>query len=397
MTRIKAVAAPPPTLAADGMTNATLTLFLAGDVMTGRGIDQILPHPGAPELHEAYAGSALEYVALGERRYGRIDKPVDFAYVWGAAIAELTRRQPGARFVNLETAVTTSSAAWPGKGIHYRMHPANAAVLSAAGIDACTLANNHVLDWGPAGLDETLRTLQRKGIRHAGAGRDQAAAAAPAAITIGPAQRVLVFGACTADSGVWPEFAATASRGGVNLLPDLSPDTSAAIAREVKRARRAGDLVVVSIHWGDNWGYAVARDERAFAHRLIDEAGVDVVHGHSSHHAKGIEVYRGRLVLYGCGDFVNDYEGIGGHEAYRADLRLMYFPTLDAHGNLVDLTLVPLRTRRFRLEPASDEERRWLLAMLEQESAPFGAFFRLDDEGLIVWTPTGHGQRDAGA
>ncbi len=368
------------------MTTTPLTLFLAGDVMTGRGIDQILPHPNAPRLYEPWMNSALQYVAIAEQRHGPIPKPVDFAYVWGAAIAELTRRQPAARIVNLETAVTTSAQPWPGKGIHYRMHPANAAVLSAASIDACTLANNHVLDWGAAGLAETLLTLERRGIRCAGAGSDATAAAAPAIVEVSPARRVLVFGLCTEDSGVLPATAATGSRAGVNLLDDLSPRTSAAIARQVKARKRAGDLVVASIHWGENWGYFIPSEQRAFAHRLIDEAGVDIVHGHSSHHAKGIEVHRGKLVLYGCGDLLNDYEGIGGHEDYRADLPLMYFPTLDAQGSLVELVLVPLRIRRFRLEPAADEERRWLLAMLEREGERLGTRFRLDDEGQIVWS-----------
>jgi len=76
--------------------------------------------------------------------------------------------------------------------------------------------------------------------------------------------------------------------------------------------------VVASIHWGDNWGYEIA-------HNLIDHAGVDIIHGHSSHHAKGIEVWHGKPVIYGCGDFINDYEGIGGNEKYRSDLSLMYF------------------------------------------------------------------------
>jgi poly-gamma-glutamate capsule biosynthesis protein CapA/YwtB (metallophosphatase superfamily) len=76
--------------------------------------------------------------------------------------------------VNLETALTASEDAWPGKGIHYRTGPENGRALAAAGIDCCALANNHVLDWGYAGLAETLRTLAALGIRHAGAGGSRA-------------------------------------------------------------------------------------------------------------------------------------------------------------------------------------------------------------------------------
>ena len=87
------------------MSSDVVRLFLCGDVMTGRGIDQVLPHPSDPLLHEGYASSALRYVELAERANGPIPRPVDFAYVWGDALTELERRRPDVRIVNLETAV----------------------------------------------------------------------------------------------------------------------------------------------------------------------------------------------------------------------------------------------------------------------------------------------------
>jgi len=168
-----------------------VTLFLCGDVMTGRGIDQILPHPSKPQLYEPYMRSALGYVEIAERATGPIRRPVDFPYVWGDALAELDRVRPDARIINLETAVTAAEDAWPGKGIHYRMHPANVPCISAAKIDCCVLANNHVLDWGYRGLAETLDALRGAGMRTAGAGRDEAEAAAPAAIELPGKGRVL--------------------------------------------------------------------------------------------------------------------------------------------------------------------------------------------------------------
>ena len=123
------------------MRSADVTLFLCGDVMTGRGIDQILPHAGDPRLFESYVRSAHDYVALAERGAGPIPRPVDFAYIWGDALGELARVAPDARVVNLETSVTRSEEAWP-KGINYRMNPANVGCLAAAGIDVCVLANN---------------------------------------------------------------------------------------------------------------------------------------------------------------------------------------------------------------------------------------------------------------
>ena len=347
------------------MPERTVTLFLAGDVMTGRGIDQILPRPGDPRLFEPYVSSALEYVALAERENGPLPRPVGFSYIWGDALAELERVAPDARIVNLETAVTTRGEPWPGKGIHYRMAPANLPCLTAAGLDCCVLANNHVMDWGAAGLDDTLAALRAAGLRSAGAGRDEAEARTPAAIGHRQAGRVLVFAFASETSGVPREWAAGPGRPGVNLLEDLSARSGEAAAPRIAAERRSGDIVVASVHWGGNWGYDVSDEQRSFAHALIDGRGADVVHGHSSHHPKGIEIYRGRPILYGCGDLINDYEGIEGYEAFRPGLSLMYFPSFDADsGRLLEFTLSPMRLRRMRLERATRDDAAWLRVAL---------------------------------
>ncbi len=143
-------------------------------------------------------------------------------------------------------------------------------------------------------------------------------------------------------------------------------------------------MVVVSVHWGSNWGYEVRHRQVEFAHALVD-AGVDLVHGHSSHHPRPIEIYRDRLILYGCGDFINDYEGITGHEAYHDDLRPIYLASVVADtGGLVQLRMVPMRARRFRLEHASAEDARWLQHTLDRVSRPFGARVEVDAEGDLV-------------
>src|SRR5208283_3982734 len=99
-----------------------LCVFLSGDVMTGRGIDQVLPHPGNPLLHEPYVQDALEYVQLAESVHGPIPRPVDFEYLWGDALAELHRAGTDLRIINLETSITASEDYWPDKEVLYRMH-----------------------------------------------------------------------------------------------------------------------------------------------------------------------------------------------------------------------------------------------------------------------------------
>jgi poly-gamma-glutamate synthesis protein (capsule biosynthesis protein) len=363
---------------------APLTLFLCGDVMTGRGIDQVLPHPCAPEIYESYMRSAEGYVQLAEAVNGPIARPVDFPYIWGDALQVLDRQQPDLRLINLETSVTTSSDFWPDKGINYRMHPGNIGCLTAARIDCCILANNHVLDWGHAGLVETLDVLQQAGIAGAGAGLDRQQAEAPASLAVPGKGRLLVFAWGSGTSGVPEEWAAGSARPGINVLPDFSGPTLWRIKTAVSAVRQPGDVVLFSIHWGGNWGYHIPSLQRRFAHQLIDEAGVDVVYGHSSHHPKAIEVYHERLILYGCGDFLNDYEGIAGYEQFRGDLCLMYFPAFDAaSGRLVRLRLAPMQIRRLQVVRAGQSDSRWLAGVLDREGQQFGTRVEPEEDGML--------------
>jgi poly-gamma-glutamate capsule biosynthesis protein CapA/YwtB (metallophosphatase superfamily) len=366
-------------------SRSDITLFLCGDVMTGRGIDQILPYPGDPRIHEPYARDARRYVDLAEETNGLIPKPVDFPYIWGDAIVELEFAAPDVRIVNLETSVTRSEDYWKGKGINYRMNTDNIPCITAADIDVCTLANNHVLDWGYAGLADTLRTLENARIRRAGAGKNLADAETPAVIDIDDQGRILVFSFGHESSGILSDWGATAHRAGVNLLPDLSDGTVRGIAAEILAVKRQGDVAVASIHWGDNWGYRVPREQTVFAHRLIEEAGVDIIHGHSSHHVKGIEVYRDKPIIYGCGDFINDYEGIGGYESFRGDLSLMYFVRMNpSTGRLAALRMIPTQMRKFRVNRSSRADTEWLMNTLNREGKSFGTRVELDKDDTLI-------------
>lgn len=357
---------------------------LTGDVMTGRGIDQILRHPGDPTLHEPWVASAERYVELAEHRSGPIPRRVPSSYLWGDVLDRLTSLGADAMVVNLETAVTDVGAPWPGKGVHYRMHPANVGYLTAAPVDVAVLANNHVLDWSIEGLARTLETLRDAGIRTVGAGRDVVEAWTPVVVDVAGA-RFLVLAGCTPSSGVPSSWAAGQHRPGVALLPDLDVRRVEEIASVIARYRTPGDVVVFSIHWGGNWGYEIPTSHRAFARSLVRDAGVDVVHGHSSHHPLGLEVWGDRLILYGCGDLVTDYEGIRGHERYRGALGGLYVPSVDpTTGRLLELRIVPTSVERFRLVTPSGEDVAWLAETLDRESRGTGTRIRVSGEGLLV-------------
>jgi poly-gamma-glutamate capsule biosynthesis protein CapA/YwtB (metallophosphatase superfamily) len=364
------------------MASNTITLFLAGDVMTGRGVDQILPHAGSAKLREGYIRDAHDYVALAEAANGQIPQPVDPAWPWGESLEIIGEAQPDLRVINLETSVTGDGAFAPDKGIHYRMHPDNIGCLTTAGLDVCVLANNHVLDFGIAGLAETVQVLQGAGLRTAGAGRDAAQAWRPAEVDTGRG-RVLVFSAGLASSGISPANAAGPDRPGLAFLPELSEETAARFIGHVQAIKRGGDLAVASLHWGTNWGYEVPHGQVRFARRLVD-GGIDVVHGHSSHHPRPLEIYRGRPILYGCGDLINDYEGIGGYQQFRDDLRLLYFATLDVSSReLRELRLVPVRARRMRLERVTTDDGDWLRRVLSDASAGFGTRISMVGDGSL--------------
>jgi poly-gamma-glutamate synthesis protein (capsule biosynthesis protein) len=261
------------------------------------------------------------------------------------------------------------------------MHPGNLACLTAARLDACALANNHVLDFGVGGLEETLDVLTRAGLGPMGAGRSEQQAWRPVALTAGDL-RVLVWSVGSASSGVPREWAAGPERPGVAFIREDSD--ADALCERVRRAKQPGDIAVVSVHWGSNWGYDVPRAQVRFAHRLID-SGVDMVHGHSSHHPRPVEVYRDRLVLYGCGDLINDYEGIAGQERFRGDLRLLYLARLDPAGRLDQLRMVPLQSRQMRLRRATVEDARWLHRVLRKVNRGLGSQVDLaPDASLLI-------------
>lgn len=364
-----------------------VTVFMCGDVMTGRGIDQILPHPGVPAIYEPYMKSAKAYVKIAQEVSGRIPEPVDFSYVWGDAFREWERIQPDVRIINLETSVTKSNDYWPDKGINYRMHPENIACFSAARIDYCSLSNNHVLDWGYSGLAETIETLKKAGIKSAGAGKNLKEAETPAALEIKGKGRIIVFSAAVETSGIPPGWAASKDRPGVNLI-SLTDRAVQRIKKKIMEVRRARDIAIVSIHWGSNWGYDIPREHMEFAHELIDTAGVDVIHGHSSHHPKGIEVYKEKPIIYGCGDFLNDYEGIGGYEYFRGDLSLMYFAAINpVSARLAYFNMTPVQIKRFKVNRASKKDTLWLRDVLNRECKEFGTQVKLSKGNTftLIW------------
>ncbi|KAG3088498.1 hypothetical protein PI124_g15323 [Phytophthora idaei] len=171
----------------------------------------------------------------------------------------------------------------------------------------------------------------------------------------------------TVCSGTPPSWRATSTQSGMVVLPAIESSTavqkgveataSVLHANDLKWPHR-GDLLVLSIHWGPNWAYREHDDtqeqtfRREYAHRVIDELGVDLVYGHSSHHIRGMELYRGKLIVYGAGDLVNDYE------VYNT-LGALFFVDVNG-GTLSQLCLVPTFMNRLSLQRVKKQSyERW--------------------------------------
>lgn len=222
------------------------------------------------------------------------------AYVWGDLLPILAGAE--VCFANLECVLADGGSPWPRKVFHFRSDSRNIACLEAAGIDVVSLANNHTLDYGAEALREMLPLLDAHGILHAGAGLDAAASRRPAIVKAGAT--VLGVLAFTDNE---PGWAAGAVTPGIFHVPtDLTDPRTRSLLDHVQRVRAEVGFLLVSAHWGPNWGTAVPPDHAALAHALVD-VGADVVFGHSAHIFRGVEVYRGKPVVYSAGDFVDDY------------------------------------------------------------------------------------------
>jgi poly-gamma-glutamate synthesis protein (capsule biosynthesis protein) len=250
-----------------------ITIAFTGDVMLGRLVN--------------------DYVILANKLV---------THVWGDMIdllkgADLT-------IINLECAIARSGKPWSKtpKVFFYKADPKAIYVLKAAGIDYVTLANNHVLDYDEDAFIETLHHLEKNKILYAGAGKNISEASRPAFLE---AKGIRI--AIIAFTDNMPEWEATETKPGVNYIEvSMEEKNFGRLKKSIEDVKNRSDLVIISAHWGPNMRQRPSKAFKEFAHAVID-AGADIFHGHSAHIFQGIEIYRGRLIMYDTGDFVDDY------------------------------------------------------------------------------------------
>jgi poly-gamma-glutamate capsule biosynthesis protein CapA/YwtB (metallophosphatase superfamily) len=246
----------------------------------------------------------MQIALLGDVMLGRLVndklKVAHPAYVWGDTLPIL--RQADVRFANLECVLADGGTPQAGKVFHFRSDVKNVESLRSAAIDVVSLANNHVLDFGVDALREMLPALDHSGILRAGAGMDLETARRPVVRRVGPT--AVGFIAFTDNQ---PDWEATSRAPGIYYVPvDAADRRVADLLNLVRRTKRRVQLLIVSAHWGGNWGSDVPAAHQSLARGLI-EAGADLVFGHSAHIFRGVEIYKDRPIVYSAGDFVDDY------------------------------------------------------------------------------------------
>ncbi|MUW14621.1 CapA family protein [Halorubrum sp. CBA1125] len=327
-------------------------------------------NPEDPDSAEEPVEAKLGFVGdlmLGRSVTDRWADADDPGGVWGSTLPRL--RDLDGLVGNLECCVSDRGERWPDKVYYFRAPPSFAVpALEAAGVSFVSLANNHILDYREPALRDTRAHLADAGIARAGAGRNADVAREPAVFEAGD---LTVAGFGLTDQST--AFAATDADPGTAFARF---DPSVAETRELvgdildRVAERDPDLVVASLHWGPNWETEPRAVHERFGRWLVEQ-GVDVVHGHSAHVLQGVEVYRGRPIIYDAGDFVDDYISYRDREGVY-NKRSALFELVVRDGDLDELGVVPIEIVDEAATLADGEVAEWVFDTLAERSRAFG-------------------------
>jgi poly-gamma-glutamate capsule biosynthesis protein CapA/YwtB (metallophosphatase superfamily) len=265
---------------------AILSCSAAGLTAPPTPVPGVTPSPSPPAL--------VTLMAVGDLNFHNIDGRVianpDYPWAGTKEVLKTATILMG----NQEVPFSDRGAIYAEKQWTLRANPKSVAGLVAAGFDVVTLANNHMMDYGPLALEDTLFTLKKAGIAYTGAGMNRAEARQPAFLTAPNGKRF----AFLAYSLTFPEvFWATANR------PGTAHGNPAHFPDDIGKAKEQADFVIVSFHWGKELQFYPSDYQKNYGKRSID-AGADLVIGHHPHVLQGLEVYKGKLIAYSLGNFL---------------------------------------------------------------------------------------------
>lgn len=316
------------------MNAKNITIGFMGDVMLGRGVNEIISTKG-------------------------------YRYVWPNLIKELQKNN--INILNLEMALTNSTTKVP-KVFNFKASPDRANVLRMANITVVNNANNHILDYGPQGLIETLTTLDKLGIKHVGAGLNEAQAKKPIIINKNGI-RIGIIGATDNE----PTWKALKDKLGTNYIDVSHPDN---LVKEIIKLRPLVDILILSMHWGPNMVQRPSSDFIKFAHLLVDN-GLDIFHGHSAHLFQGIEIYKNKLIMYDTGDFIDDY---AVDPILRNDQSFLFNVKVNKKG-IESVELIPVIISNMQVNKAIGKEKESIITKIQKLSSEFKT--HIDESGII--------------
>lgn len=308
-----------------------MRIALVGDVMLGRLINKMLKHS-------------------------------DPAYPWGNTLSIL--QTADLRICNLECVLSDIGNPWsvPSKIFHFRSDEKNIKTLQVAKMDIVSLANNHVLDYEHEALLRMLNILDEQKILHAGAGKDLSEASKPAFCQI--KQQKIALIAFTDNE---PDWEAQENKPGILYMPtNINDKRMQNFLRQIENLRKEVDFLIVSAHWGSNWGYHPPKEHKSIGHAIID-AGADLIFGHSGHVFRGIEIYKNRPIIYSAGDFIDDY---AVDEIEKNDESFIFVLEQDSS---LKLYLYPTCINQFQANLASSHRERVILSKMESLCKDLGS------------------------
>lgn len=322
-------------------------VFQGGDNMLGRAVQLTLPYQSFGDSTLTDSQTAQEYleqiIDLNQLDMIRRQNLKGGSYLWGDLPKDLGE---DVRVLNLESSPTISINKFdlPKKSILYHVNLYNVPIVFSQFHRPLilSLANNHSLDMGRLAFVQETLAANLPGV--VGVGKNYEDASKP--LKIG---RFTIYSFGAGCSGVPSSWKATQTEPGLSYLPAIDSDQNVKKAFELIKQVILKDsnmktCTCISIHWGPNWSYPGDGQEFRvkLAHKLIDELNVDLIYGHSSHHIRGIEVYQGKLVLYGCGDLINDYEKISTRGNYNINGALFVVDLNDSTFNFENINLIPI-------------------------------------------------------
>ena len=279
-----------------------LRFMAVGDIMLGRGVGMRLQKAGS---------------------YEKAFKNIASVLLQGDIV-----------FANLETPLTASTHGLDSKRkIVLKGKPEAVSALTSAGINLVSLSNNHMMDYYEKGLFDTMSLLEENKILSAGSGKNIDEARKPAIIEKNGLKIGLLAYTDMAElvfaGEPYLSFAAGVDKSG------LVPRKYETIREDVIKLRGQVDLLAVSLHWGVEDSFTITPEQVEFAHNLIDD-GVDMILGHHPHQFQGMEVYKGKPILYSMGNFLFDQNDPENMESFIIDMKYK-------GSELTEFSAIPVR------------------------------------------------------